>query len=194
MLKTLLRSLPHDYAPFFRGLHISIALLIALQIINSDFIDADALSESGWPALMTWWHALSGGLLLILGLILLAWMIGQRGIRWYFSWAFVDFRQINADIRQLMQFTLPESSRGSIAATVQGLGVAALLLVAASGSAWFAAERLLPSLALYSGLFLHWHKFLTTFIETYFYAHGLMGVAHMFLRNKKQTAEIRSAE
>lgn len=185
MLKTLLRSLPHDYAPFFRGLHISIALLVALQIISSNFIDADALSESGWPALMTWWHALSGALLLLLGLILLSWMITQRGVRWYFSWAFFDFKQIKADLRQLMQLSLPESSRGSIAATVQGLGVAALLLVAASGSAWFAAERLLPSLALYSGLFLHWHKFLTTFIETYFYAHGLMGVAHMFLRTKK---------
>lgn len=194
MLKTLLSYLPHDYAPFFRGLHISIALLISLQIINSNFIDADALSESGGTALMTWLHVISGSLLLVSGLILLAWMISQRGIRWYYTWAFLDFKQIKADILQLLQLSLPPSSKGSIAATIQGLGVASLLLVAASGSAWFAAEILFPSLSAYSELFLHWHKFLTTFIEIYFYAHGFMGVTHIFLRNKKHTADLTSAE
>ncbi|WP_313653422.1 cytochrome b/b6 domain-containing protein [Pantoea sp.] len=193
MLKTLLRSLPHDYAPFFRGHSISIALLIALQIINSDFIDANALSESGWPALMTWWDALSAALLLVPGLILLTWMIGQRGVRWHFSWVFFDFRQLKADIRQLMPCALPGSSRGSIAATVQGPG--------SPHCCWLRRQAAhgLPQKgcclhSLYSGQFLHWHKFLTTFIETYFYAHGLMGVAHLFLRNKKQSADLRSAD
>ena len=194
MLKNLFRSLPHDYAPFFRGLHICIALLVALQIINSNFIDAEALSDAGGTALVTWMHVISGSLLLVLGVILLAWMVSQRGVRWYFSWAFFDFRQIKADIRQLMRFSLPESSAGSIAASVQGVGVASLLLVALSGSAWFTAERLLPSLSAYSGFFLHWHRFLTTFIEIYFYAHGAMGIAHLFLRNRKQAADLRSAE
>lgn len=194
MPKTLLSFLPHDYAPFFRGIHISIALLVALQIINSNFIDADALSEAGFSALVTWLHVISGALLLCLGLILLAWMISQRGIRWYYTWAFFDFKQIKADTLLLLRLSLPPSSEGSIAATIQGLGVASLLLVAASGSAWFTAEILFPSLCAYSGLFLHWHKFLTTFIEIYFYAHGFMGVAHIFLRNKKNASDLTSAE
>lgn len=194
MLKTFLRYIPHDYAPFFRGLHVSIALLIAFQIINSNFIDEDVLGETGLTALVTWLHVISGSLTLILGFILLAWMVSQRGVRWYYSWAFLNFRQIKDDIRQLMKLSLPESSRGSIAATIQGLGVASLLLVAASGGAWFAAEIVFPALSSYSDRFLHWHKFLTTFIEIYFYAHGLMGVAHIFLRNKKQTADLRSVD
>jgi hypothetical protein len=33
---------------------------------------------------------------------------------------------------------------------------------------------------------LHLHKFLTVFIETYFWAHGAMGLLHIFLTVRSQ--------
>ncbi|MGY0284663.1 cytochrome b/b6 domain-containing protein, partial [Klebsiella michiganensis] len=32
---------------------------------------------------------------------------------------------------------------------------------------------------------IHWHKFFTTFIEVYFYAHGAMGVLHILIEKYK---------
>lgn len=194
MEKTLLSYLPHNYAPFFRGLHIAIALLIAGQIVNSNFIDASGLDEQDLTNIITWLHVVSGSLLLLLGTVLLGWMLTQRGVRWYYAWIFFDFSQIHKDTRQLRHFSLPDAERGGIAATIQGLGVLSLLLVAASGMLWFMAARFLSVSPSQTYAFLHWHKFLTTFIEIYFYGHGFMGLLHIFMTSRKKSSDqFRSA-
>lgn len=184
MKSKLLGAIPYNYAPFFRGLHIAIALLILSQIVNSNFIDAELLSDSSFEGIMTWIHIVSGFLLLFLGVALLAWMISQRGFRWYYAWAMLDFSGIRRDIKLISQFKLPEASRGGIAAAVQGLGVLALIVVASSGGIWFIAEAFLKASSDTTEYYIDLHKFLTTFIEIYFYAHGLMGLLHMFLARK----------
>lgn len=181
MKNKIMALLPHDYAPFFRALHISIALLILSQIINSNLTEREALSGYGLESLVTWFHIVSGFVLVLLGLTLLVWMLMQRGFRWYFAWVALDFKGIKGDLMQLARFKLPEATKGGIAATIQGLGVVSLLAVAVSGGMWFIFNSL-PSLpADTAGSYIHWHKFLTTFIEIYFYAHGAMGILHMLL-------------
>lgn len=45
MKDRLCQALPHRDTPFFRALHISVAILVLLQIINSDFTESEALGE-----------------------------------------------------------------------------------------------------------------------------------------------------
>lgn len=181
MKNKILTLLPHDYAPFFRVLHITVGLLVLSQIINSNFTEREALNEYNIVSLVTWFHIISGFMLIFLGLTLLVWMLTQRGFRWYFAWMALDFRGIKDDLLQIVRLKLPKAAKGGIAATIQGLGVVSLLLVAVSGGMWFMANSLLGLPAETTRYYLHWHKFLTTFIEIYFYAHGIMGLLHILL-------------
>jgi hypothetical protein len=86
----------------------------------------------------------------------------------------------------LMSFRLPETPSGGIAALFQGLGVLALLGVTLCSGLWFVLNTTLgPSSALAEPV-LHMHKFLTVFIETYFWANGAMGLLHIFLTFRSQ--------
>ncbi|BBQ86630.1 hypothetical protein WP3W18E02_P20440 (plasmid) [Klebsiella sp. WP3-W18-ESBL-02] len=48
--------LPHDYAPFFRILHIIVAFLILSQIINSNLTETEAIGEHSLEGVITWMH------------------------------------------------------------------------------------------------------------------------------------------
>lgn len=186
MNEQLRNALPHRDTPFLRVLHIIVAVLVLLQIINSNLTESEALNDFTLTGIVTWFHVISGFTLIFLGIIMLVWMLKQRGFRYYFSWLTLDFRGIVEDIKMLMSFRLPEAHSGGIAALIQGLGVLALLGVALCGGLWFALNTILgPSSALAETV-LHVHKFLTVFIETYFWAHGVMGALHIFLTVRSQ--------
>ncbi len=182
MKSRLWNMLPHEYAPFFRILHIIVAFLILSQIINSNLTDAEALTDHSLEGIITWIHVVSGLGLIVCGFLMLIWMLSQRGFSYYFAWVKLDFNGIKQDIKTLMNYRLPDAHSGGIASTIQGLGVLALLSVALSGGLWFLLNTLQSNLA-YS--VMHWHKFLTTFIEIYFYAHGAMGLLHLFIQQYK---------
>lgn len=185
MKSKLLSHLPHNDAPFFRGLHIAIAVLILSQIINSNLTEREAMGENNIEAFITWFHIISGFTLIFLGIVLLCWMLTQRGVRWYFAWLTIDFKGIKQDLLLLKKRRLPEATQGGIAATIQGLGVVSLLLVAFSGGLWFLTQRMTGVTAEMARIFMHWHKFLTTFVELYFYSHGAMGILHIYLARNK---------
>lgn len=106
----------------------------------------------------------------------------SRGFTYYFSWVGLDFSGIKQDIKTLTSFRLPDAHSGGIASTIQGFGVLALLIVALSGGLWFLLNTMQSNLA---ETVIHWHKFFTTFIEVYFYAHGAMGVLHILIEKYK---------
>ncbi|WP_303757324.1 hypothetical protein, partial [Enterobacter kobei] len=62
----------------------------------------------------------------------------------------------------------------------------ALLGVALCGGFWFALNTALGTSPVLTETVLHVHKFLTVFIETYFWAHGAMGLLHIFLTVRSQ--------
>jgi hypothetical protein len=186
MNEQLRNALPHQDTPFFRVLHIIVAVLVLLQIVNSNLTDRGALNNFSLTGVVTWFHVISGLALIVLGIIMLGWMLKQRGFRYYFAWLALDFKGVIEDVRVLFSFRLPEAHTGGIAAIIQGLGVLALLGVALCGGLWFALNTLYgPSSALAESV-LHFHKFLTVFIETYFWAHGAMGLIHIFLTVRSQ--------
>ena len=186
MNEQLRNALPHQDTPFFRVLHIIVAVLVLLQIVNSNLTEREALSSFTLTGIVTWFHILSGLALIVLGIIMLGWMLKQRGFRYYFAWLALDFKGVIEDVKLLFSFRLPEAHAGGIAAIIQGLGVLALLGVALCGGLWFVLNTLYgPSSALAENV-LHFHKFLTFFIETYFWAHGAMGLIHIFLTVRSQ--------
>lgn len=186
MNEQLRNALPHQDTPFFRVLHIIVAVLVLLQIVNSNLTDRGALNNFSLTGIVTWFHVISGLALIVLGIIMLGWMLKQRGFRYYVAWLALDFKGVIEDVKLLFSFRLPEAHAGGIAAIIQGLGVLALLGVALCGGLWFVLNTLYgPSSALAESV-LHFHKFLTVFIETYFWAHGAMGLIHIFLTVRSQ--------
>ncbi|MFK8260487.1 cytochrome b/b6 domain-containing protein [Erwinia sp. AnSW2-5] len=183
MKSRLWNALPHAGSPVFRMMHIIVALLILTQIINSNFIESEAIDEQGLTSIITWFHIISGFGLIFCGIFMMAWMLNIRGARYYFSWATFDISGIVADVKTLMRFQLPEAHAGGIAASIQGLGVLSLLGVSVSGALWFLLNAAQNPLA--SSL-MHWHKNLTSLIEIYFFAHGAMGLLHLFINKAFQ--------
>lgn len=178
MLRKFWSYLGESQSYFFRALHIIIAIMILSQIINSNATERESLSELSFVGVVTWFHIISGIALIGLGFIMSAWMLSQRGLRYYFAWTYFDFRALRADFLTLSRLQLPEAQAGGLAASIQGLGVLALLAVALSGGVWFMADLLqLPQ----ANTLIHLHKFLTTFIEAYIYCHGAMGLLHFLL-------------
>lgn len=186
MNKQLRNALPHKDTPFFRVLHIIVAFLILLQIINSNLTESSSLGDPTVVGIVTWIHVISGFALIVLGFVMLVWMLVNRGFRYYYSWLALDFRGITEDIKTLFSLRLPEAHAGGIAALIQGLGVLALLGVALCGGLWFVLNANLGSSSVLVRDVLHFHKFLTVFIETYFFAHGAMGLLHIFLTVRDQ--------
>ncbi|MGK3142235.1 cytochrome b/b6 domain-containing protein [Pantoea sp. C2G6] len=186
MTASLRNLLPHRDSPFFRALHIIVALLVLAQIVNSNLTEREALGEFSLTGVITWLHIISGFGLLLCGGMMLFWMLSQRGFLYYFAWLLLDFRGITQDFRTLCSFSLPEAHSGGMAATVQGLGVVSLLGVAACGGLWFILNALYGPDAALTQQIIHLHKFLTLFIETYFWAHGAMGVLHLLITFRAQ--------
>lgn len=192
MGEQLRNALPHRDAPFFRVLHIIVALLILLQIINSNLTESDSLGDHSMVGVVTWVHVISGFALFGLGFVMLVWMLANRGFRYYYSWLMLDFRGIYEDMKSFASLRLPEAHAGGVAALIQGLGVLALLGVALCGGLWFVLNANLGPSSVLARDVLHLHEFLTVFIETYFFAHGAMGLLHIYLtisaqRNKQIT-------
>lgn len=118
MNENLRNALPHKDTPFLRVLHIIVAVLILLQIVSSNLTESDALSDYTLTGFVTWFHVITGLSLIVLGLIMLAWMLTQRGFHYYFAWLTLDFRGVVEDIKMLMSFRLPEAHAGGIAALI----------------------------------------------------------------------------
>ncbi|HAU5563727.1 TPA: cytochrome b/b6 domain-containing protein [Serratia fonticola] len=182
MRTTLLNHFPHEDAPFFKGMHITTALLVLSQIINSNWTRREAMGVGGLESVITWFHILSGFALIACSVFLAGWMLSQRGFAWYFAWMKLDFSGFMRDLKILRNFTLPDAQSGGIASAIQGLGVMSLLAVSLTGGLWFLLSNMPSPNASLAHDVLHWHKTLTTLIEIYFYAHGIMGLLHMLLK------------
>jgi hypothetical protein len=91
MTPTIRSTLPHKETPFLRVLHIIVAVLVLAQIINSNYTVSEALSESGFTSIVTWIHVISGFGLIFCGIAMMAWMLTQRGFKYYYAWMTLDF-------------------------------------------------------------------------------------------------------
>ena len=158
--KLLWQFLGFFQKPYLRFLHAIIAVLVILQILSSfamHMLSSGQINPALSSWLASWYHILSGLLVVILSLLLAADSLTKRGFHYFFP--------------------------KGLATAVQGLGLGALLLVVLSGLIWFILWRNGSSFA---GLALETHKNVTLLIELYLIGHGCMALLHFFVwqRNK----------
>lgn len=167
--------------PFLRLLHLIIALLVIIQILNSNgmgLTPAQQIRPGLSYAIFTWMHIGIGLLAVVLTLLLTAYSLSTRGLRYFFPYLFGDLRQLKADIGDLLRLRLPGTEPKGIATCVQGLGLGALLLVVMSGLVWFVLWRNDAAGSVDAKVI---HKALTGLIEVYLAGHGFMALLHFVL-------------
>jgi hypothetical protein len=171
--------------PIIRVLHLTILCLALNQILISNFMGFamnGAISSRTVKYYCTWLH-IGGGLTLIpLTAVFTLLVLRYRGVKYFFAYLYGDFSQLKIDFQQLSQLRLPVPRAYGVAATVQGLGMGALILVLLSGSLWFFCWiNMVPWEKTAKEL----HETLTGLIELYALGHGTMGVLHLFYTLKK---------
>ncbi|MGL4269059.1 MAG: cytochrome b/b6 domain-containing protein [Plesiomonas sp.] len=171
---------------FVRILHLTLAALVILQILNSNGMHFTAEQRIG-PGLLTtlwvWMHIVLGCTALLLGVLLTLHCLFSRGLRYFFPYLWGDMTQLKADFSSLWQRRLPESAPGGLAPCIQGLGLGALLLVAGTGFTWFVLWR---TGSVWAPDLKSLHKALTGLIEAYIIGHGGMALLHFFFWQRGQ--------
>ncbi|WP_440683898.1 cytochrome b/b6 domain-containing protein [Cysteiniphilum halobium] len=162
---------------FFRFVHLSIAFLIIMQIIDSNFM---RVRYSSWILNVGFYiHIAIGCTIATLSLFLFFFAFKKRGIKYFYPYLFNNFNPLKEDLKDLMKLKLPNARSGSLAAIVQGLGLGALLLVLLSGMMWLISWYIRLSI---SHDLQELHKTLTGLIELYIYAHGALGIIHYLIK------------
>lgn len=117
----------------------------------------------------------AGLTLTLFALLFFAKVYLRRGSQDLYPWLGGHWQQIIADLKQLKAMRLPEPVPGGLAATVEGLGLLALLLAVATGALWFVVAQM----GFDSALLLSIHKTAVGAIELYFYGHGGFALLHL---------------
>lgn len=163
---------------FVRIVHFLIILFVITQIITSNWMEISKngiIDHQSYNFYFTWSHILIGISLLFLSLMLVVNCFYTKGVRYFFPYLWGDTKHIESDIRTLIKRKLPDMKPRGLAATVEGLGLGALLLVVLSGTLWFILW-LFHSPYTYD--VMQTHKSLTGLIEVYIVGHGFMGILH----------------
>lgn len=170
--------------PKTRILHLIIIFLVLSQIVVSNFIginDDGEISKSFFEYYGTWVHIITGILVFPIVLIFLIIVIRNHSLKYFFPYLSGDYSQIKNDFLQLKQFKLPEPNASGIAASVQSLGLIALIMVLGSGFIWYLGWSNGVS---WSNVPKEAHKLLTGLVITYVVGHGCMGILHIFYKSK----------
>lgn len=177
---TIQSYLKERQTPVIRFFHIVVLLLVLTQIILSNFVDFNddgTISSHVITFYGTWAHIVTGLLLVPLAVIFILIEFNNHGFKHFYPYLSGDNQQLKADFSQLKQRQIPEPVSKGIAAIVQGLGLGALVLVLLSGSIWFYAWTIGAS---WAEDMQEIHGLLTGLVITYFFAHGLIGLWHIF--------------
>lgn len=155
-------------------LHALILIWVLAQIISSNFMHVHADTLWGSINLTAKFHAYGGLCLLPITLVFVYRVIKRRTIADMYPWLSGNVDQIKQDIKVIRSFRLPASQPAGLAATVEGLGLLALLFALVTGAMWY----LVASNSGTAPQLLEIHKTAVGLIEAYFYAHGAMGMLH----------------
>ena len=177
----LWRFLGFFQPPQLRIIHLVVILLVALQLISSQFMASPG--RAGVVASMAnTLHFTCGIVLVFLGIYFTGLSWRMRGLKRFYGYLWGEVEQLRKDIVETLHFRTVAPRPGGLATTVQGLGFGALLLAALSGLAWFVVWRMrLP----YTHAFKEVHEALSTLIVLYFAGHGGMALLHFVLWQRK---------
>ena len=173
----LWRFLGFFQPPLLRSVHVAVIVFVLLQFLTS--MSMEVTLEG--PSPLAWIHIIIGMALCLLVLALATLSIKKRGLRNFFPYLWGDMTQIVKDVRIAAQFKLIAPRPKGVPASIQGLGMCALLMTVFTGLWWFddwSNDRLgLTALSM--------HKFFAMAMIAYLAGHGGMALAHFAMWQKK---------
>ncbi|WP_037470084.1 cytochrome b/b6 domain-containing protein [Shewanella marina] len=175
----------NDYFPTLeiKYIHALLALLVIVQIINSNFVHMSHTGQIEQSSIgFLWLHIILGIMTVITTIGIIRYMLVKQSFKQFFPYLYGDNHVLKDDIKQLQQGHLPQPRDQGIANIVQGLGVAALIIIEVSALIWLV---LWLSHSAYANDFRELHKTLTGLIEIYLIAHGGMAILHFYIERKK---------
>lgn len=156
--------------------HLLIVLWVVWQLATSFGMHVHGDTLLSQITLIDNLHIYGGLGLFIFAILFFTLVLHRRKTADLYPWLHGHWTQLNADCRTLLGRQLPEPSAGGLAATVEGLGLLALLLAVVTGSLWFVAINnhfdIAPTL-------LKIHKTSVGAIELYFYGHFAFAMLHL---------------
>ncbi|WP_419833005.1 hypothetical protein [Endozoicomonas atrinae] len=121
-------------------------------------------------------HIYGGAALFLPAVIFFVIAIHRRQVADLYPWLKGNLSQLKEDVETLVSLKLPEASPGGLAATIEGLGLLALLLAVITGLLWFITITFISPTA---PTLLEIHKTSVGAIEWYFYGHGSFALLHL---------------
>ncbi|GIU24124.1 cytochrome b/b6 domain-containing protein [Shewanella schlegeliana] len=171
-IRELFKSLPF----IEKSLHFVVMIGVLLQLISSSLMHVHGDTPLNKIAELAFIHIYLGIVLLPLGIIFAIKVIMRRRLFDLYPWLFGRYEGIKEDAESLLKGSLPEPKPAGLAASVEGLGLLALLLALVTGAMWF----LVVNISGPNELLLSVHKLAVTFIQIYFFAHGAFALLHLF--------------
>ena len=184
IFKTTMQFLKERQTQSVRILHIAIIVLIASQLIVSNFMafsDTGDISSNTIEFYGTSLHIIIGLFHIPVAIAFLIVELRRHSLKYFFPYLYGEFTQLDIDIKYLLKLKLPEASDYGIAGSIQGLGLGALFLVLFTGLLWFITWNANLS---WSDDIEDLHKLLTGLVQAYMIGHGVMGVLHIFVYSK----------
>ncbi|MDD1779899.1 cytochrome b/b6 domain-containing protein [Enterovibrio sp. ZSDZ35] len=155
--------------------HFVVVAWVIAQLLSSFGMHVHGDTPASALTLVDKFHMYSGIALAPISLIFFTLILKRRTIATMYPWLFMDFAVIKQDIQSLFKLQLPDARPKGLAATVEGLGLLALLLAIATGLLWyvfFTRDGSAPFL-------LSIHKTAVGAIEAYFYGHAIFALLHL---------------
>ena len=121
--KLLWQFLGFFQKPYLRFLHAIIAVLVILQILSSfamHMLSSGQINPALSSWLASWYHILSGLLVVILSLLLAADSLTKRGFHYFFPYLWGDTEQLKKDIQASLRFKMVPPRPKGLATAVQG--------------------------------------------------------------------------
>lgn len=213
--RTIVRDYFHRHQPLkrTRALHAYILVTVTLQFLSAPLIKFDIasnVSATWYFAIGTWFHLINGIGLFVVTIVFAYQVLHRKGLHWMYPYLFGNVRVLREDIVKLLQvrFTirkspdidratrafiileqlnLPRPRPASLAAAVQGGGIALQFLMVVFGVLFFAAWI--------KGLDIAWdfiaiHRILAIPFFLFYLGHGPMGIIHIFNLQARQRMKL----
>lgn len=171
----LLKRFPPVIAP----LHYAVLSLVIIQALLSNFIQINKeqqVSGSLLDQYATWTHISLGTVTFFVTLVFVYTEIKKHGLAHFYPYIYGDFSKINSGIKRILNRQFPYLEPRGIPATVEGMGMGALLLTTLSGVTWLILWINNIPYAQYAKEF---HEYAAILMVTYLVGHGTVGIIHI---------------
>lgn len=196
--------------------HAFIIVAVTLQLLSTPFVKFDVtghVSVTWYHVIGTWFHLINGIGLFVVTPFFAYQVLHRKGLRWMYPYLFGNLKEMNKDFHELLQIRLtvpkaPEAEKAtrafiileqmrlprprpaSLAAAVQGVGIAIQLLMVFLGFFFL--------LTWAKDLNIAWdiiavHRILAIPFFLFYAGHGPMGLIHIFnLQAQQRMQKIRT--